>query len=77
MKSNVQMFPNEKDKDTFTSPAKRNRPGTNQFMTSSALYGDADPRPAQKKISTVKVAEMGGSNKVTYMNYNELRGQKL
>ena len=46
-------------------------------MTSSALYGDADPRPAQKKISTVKVAEMGGSNKVTYMNYNELRGQKL
>ena len=29
MKSNVQMFPNEKDKDTFTSPAKRNRPGQN------------------------------------------------
>ena len=31
MKSSVMMFPNEKDKDTFTSPAKRSHPATSMF----------------------------------------------
>ena len=34
MKSSIQMFPNEKDKDTFTSPAKRSAAASNQFATS-------------------------------------------
>ena len=29
MKSNVQMFPNEKDKDTFSAPAKRSHAASN------------------------------------------------
>ena len=61
MKSNVQMFPNEKDKDTFVATAKRSNAGQNMFMSSSALYGDAAAKPAQKKLSAVKVAEIGGS----------------
>ena len=38
MKSSVMMFPNEKDKDTFVTPAKRTT-GSNQFMTSDIVYG--------------------------------------
>lgn len=46
-------------------------------MSSTALYGNEDARPAQKKLSTVKLAEVNGSNKVVPMNYDETRGQKL
>ena len=43
MKSNVQMFPNEKDKDTFTAPAKRSN-AQNMFVESSSLFSGAEPR---------------------------------
>ena len=67
------MYPDQKDNDTFTAPAKRTN-AQNMFMSSSALYGDAEPRPAQKKLSKVKVSEIGGSYTVEPLNYDHLRG---
>ena len=58
------MFPNERDKDTFTSPAKRSAAASNQFATSDALYGTDPPKQAQKKMSAVKMAEIGGCGAV-------------
>jgi len=72
MKSNVQMFPNETDKDTFKSPSKKTRQGQNQFATSAALYGTDPPRTAQKKMSTVKIAEIGGSGTVKPLAHGQL-----
>lgn len=77
MKSNVMMFPNEKDKDTFTAPAKRSNAASNMFMQSDSLFGTDPPRQAQKKLSAVKVAEIGGSGTVKPMGYDETRNQKL
>ena len=34
MKSSIQMFPDQRDKDTFCSPAKRSNGAKNQFSTS-------------------------------------------
>ena len=44
MKSNIEMFPTQKDNDTFTSPAKRSAAASNQFATSEKLYGANPPR---------------------------------
>ena len=55
------MYPNERDGDTFASPAKRSNADKNLFATSDALYGTSPPRTAQKKLSAVKMAEIGGS----------------
>ena len=70
MKSSVQMYPTERDKDTFTAPAKKSNAAQSQFLQSDALYGTAPPRPAQKKLSAVKVAEIGGSGTVEHLNYD-------
>lgn len=65
MKSSFEMFPKEKDADTFKAPAKRSNAANSQFATSEKLYGAADSmRPAQKKLSAVKIAEIGGSGTV-------------
>lgn len=55
--------------DTFSSPAKRGNAAQNQFATSDALYGAAPPRSAQKKLSAVKIAEIGGSGNVKYLSH--------
>ena len=77
MKSNVLMRPNEKDADTFTAPAKRTGAKGNMFMQSETLFGDEPARPAQKKLSAVKIAEIGGSGAAKHASFDELRGQKL
>ena len=77
MKSSIHMFPNEKDKDTFTSPAKRSNAAQSQFATSDKLYGTDPPRPAQKKLTTVKMAELGGVDAVKPLSHSQLQSQKL
>ena len=77
MKSSIQMFPNEKDKDTFTTPAKRSAAASNQFSTSEQLYGTDPPRAAQKKLSAVKIAEIGGSGTVKPAPHKEVVRQNL
>ena len=64
MKSSINMYPDQKDKDTFTSPAKRSAAASNQFSTSIQLYGAEPPRPQQKKVSAAKTAALGGSDTV-------------
>ena len=76
MKSNFQMYPDAKDTDTFTAPAKRST-APSQFQTSESIYGVDNPRPAQKKISTVKNAELGGSDTVKPLGCGQLQAQKL
>ena len=77
MTSSIGMFPNEKDKDTFVSPAKRSAAASNQFATSADLYGTDPPRPAQKKMSAVKIAEIGGSDTVNPLTHGQMQSQKL
>ena len=60
-KSSFEMFPKEKDTDTFNAPAKRSSAANSQFATSEKLYGAEPMKPAQKKLSAVKIAEIGGS----------------
>ena len=69
MKSSIQMFPNEKDTDTFTSGAKRSAAASNQFATSDSLYGGKLDRSAAKKMSKVKIAEIGGSDTVKPLSH--------
>ena len=68
-KSSIQMFPDARDKDTFTSPAKRSNAAQNQFSTSIQLYGGQPQRSAQKKMTTTKIAEINGSNTVKPLNF--------
>lgn len=44
LKSNVQMYPKENDKDTFTGGAKRSAAAQNQFASSDILYGGKQER---------------------------------
>ena len=71
------MYPTQKDKDTFTSPAKRSAAASNQFATSDALYGTEPARPAQKKVSAAKTAALGGSDTVKPLSHGQLQSQKL
>merc|ERR1711990_459029 len=43
MKSSINMYPDAKDTDTFSSPAKKYAAASNQFATSEALYGAEPP----------------------------------
>jgi hypothetical protein len=65
------MFPNERDNDTFTAPAKRSAAAQNQFSTSVALYGGGPARPAQKKMTQAKIAEIGGSGTVKPLSHSQ------
>ena len=69
--------PNVKDKDMFSSPQKRTRPGVSQFATSDILYGGKEEVKQQKKSSSVKCAELGGSNAVTHLTPAQLKQQNL
>ena len=71
------MFPNETDKDTFVGGAKRTDASKNQFATSTQLYGDEPERPSRMKMSSVKIAEIGGSGTVKPLSHAELQGQQL
>ena len=77
MKPSTHMFPNETDKDTFVGGSKRTDPSKNQFATSSTLYGDEPERPSRMKMSTVKIAEIGGSGIVKPLSHTELQSQQL
>ena len=72
MKSNFEMYPNQKDTDTFTSPAKRSAAASNQFSTSEQLYGGKAIRTEQKKLSSVKMAEIGGSDTVKPLSHSQM-----
>lgn len=65
------MFPNERDNDTFSAPAKRSAAAQNQFSTSDALYGNGPTRPAQKKMTQAKYAEIGGSDTVKPLSHSQ------
>ena len=68
-KSSIQMFPDSRDNDTFSSPAKRSNAASNQFSTSIQLYGGQPQRSAQKKLTTTKMAEINGTNSVKPLNF--------
>ena len=71
------MFPDQRDKDTFASPAKRSSAAQNQFSTSIQLYGEGNQgRSAQKKMTAAKISEIGGSNTVKPLNYSSMNEQR-
>ena len=76
-KSSIHMFPNERDTDTFAAPAKRSAAAQNQFASSSQLYGTDAGRPAQKKPTAAKIAEIGGSDTVKPLSHGQTQIQKL
>ena len=69
--------PRAVDGDTFQSPSKGYRPQQNQFATSNILYGGQEEKKQQKKLSSVKTAEIGGSNAVNYLDNNQQATQNL
>ena len=69
--------PRAVDGDTFQSPSKGYRPGQNQFAQSNILYGGQEEKKQQKKGSSVKAAEIGGSNAVNYLDNNQQQSQNL
>ena len=80
MKSSFDMFPKEKDMDTFTSPAKRTNASRSQFTTSEQLYGNeygCEPprRQPMKKMTPAKRAELCGSSPAKPLTQSQLNVQ--
>ena len=68
LKSNIEMYPAQRDGDTFLSPAKKVNPARNQFAASTDLYMNRHETSPQKKNTLVKRGELIGGGYVKPMD---------